>query len=329
MIKKGLSLEEAFKALNGKGKVNESEKEKHRFNEIKQKLSESAEETEINETEEEKRINELKNLTFKDLDRDEIYFFEYGYGDDLRIKVRGNKARFSSPGAWDSFTNVVDPNEHVIDYLAKTDNFKADDPETWPFVIEDVEYPSKINENKKQLKEELTELEALSRFKKGEVLFINNNDGYTAIVPRNKLDDEEAYISIDYDLGQKLIDRYDLKLLDRESPNYNQEIYVYDEDEDVKIIPAKPVSEDLTSDVKIPAPYNKYYQVAEIDGGYNIGDQIEGYGMRILAYLDAKPKYEDLLEEPYAVLTDDKDYPVCVIVGGRVYKVSIEDLPQE
>lgn len=81
-------------------------------------------------------------------------------------------------------------------------------------------------------KEELTELEALSMFKKGEVLLINNNDGYTAIVPRNKLNDENAYTSIDYDLGQKLIAKYDLKLLDRKGPNYNQEIYVYD---DVKI----------------------------------------------------------------------------------------------
>lgn len=71
------------------------------------------------------------------------------------------------------------------------------------------------------------EEDALSRLKKGDVLFINNNDGYTAIVPGNKLDHENAYISIDYDLGQKLIDRYDLKLLDREGPDYNQEIYVY------------------------------------------------------------------------------------------------------
>lgn len=74
----------------------------------------------------------------------------------------------------------------------------------------------------------LTDEEALNRFKKGDVLFINNNDGYTAIVPRNKLDDENAYTRIDYDFGQKLIDRYDLKLLDRNDPDYNQEIYVYE-----------------------------------------------------------------------------------------------------
>ncbi|MDD4643720.1 MAG: hypothetical protein PHW90_01680 [Bacilli bacterium] len=73
----------------------------------------------------------------------------------------------------------------------------------------------------------LSEEEALSMFKKGGFLFINNNDGYTAIVSRNGLNDEKAYTSIDYDLGQKLIDRYDLKLLDRKGPNYNQEIYVY------------------------------------------------------------------------------------------------------
>lgn len=139
MIKKGLSIEEAFKALNGRSTtVNKGEKEKHRVNESNQKL--------------------------------------YGDGEEF-------------------------------------------------------------DEDSFELREELTELEALSRFKKGEVLFINNNDGYTAIVPRNKLNDENAYISIDYDLGQKLIDKYELKLLDRKGRNYNQEIYVYDNDaDDIKII---------------------------------------------------------------------------------------------
>lgn len=103
-----------------------------------------------------------------------------------------------------------------------------------------------------------------------------------------------------------------------------------DYDKDMK---KKLVREKATTKVKIPRPYNKYYQVAEIDDdfddNYNIGNQIEGYDMRILAYLDAKPEYEDTLKEPYAVLTDDEDYPVCVIVGGRVYNISIEDLPQK
>lgn len=103
--------------------------------------------------------------------------------------------------------------------------------------------------------EELTELEALSMFKKGEVLLINNNDGYTAIVPRNKLNDENAYTRIDYDLGQKLIDKYDLKLLDRKGRNYNQEIYVYDKvkikkflvDDYIKLIGAEPGDYDFNN----------------------------------------------------------------------------------
>lgn len=92
------------------------------------------------------------------------------------------------------------------------------------------------------------------------------------------------------------------------------------------------LKEGAATEFKIPSPYNKYYQVAEVDkinAGYDVGDQIEGYDIRILAYLDAKPEYEDILKEPYAVLTDDEDYPVCVIVGGRVYDVSIESLPEE
>ena len=91
------------------------------------------------------------------------------------------------------------------------------------------------------------------------------------------------------------------------------------------------VRESAATEVKIPKPYNKYYQVAEVDkinDGYDVGDQIEGYDIRILAYLEAKPEYEDILEEPYAVLTDNEDSPVCVIVGGRLYNVSIRDLPE-
>jgi len=110
----------------------------------------------------------------------------------------------------------------------------------------------------------------------------------------------------------------------------NQKLREGVEDSD-KATKKKLVREKATTKVEIPRPYDKYYQVAEIDDfddNYNIGDQIKGYDMRILAYLDAKPEYEDTLREPNAVLTDDDDYPVCVIVGRRVYDVSIKDLPQ-
>jgi len=77
----------------------------------------------------------------------------------------------------------------------------------------------------------LTEEEALDMFLQGQVLFINNNDGYTAIVPLNRLDDENAYTRIDYDFGQKLIDIYDLQVYERTGPGPNQEIYIFYDEE--------------------------------------------------------------------------------------------------
>jgi len=96
----------------------------------------------------------------------------------------------------------------------------------------------------------------------------------------------------------------------------------------------KTVKKDIDTEIKIPAPWNKYYVVSDYNpndelaasGEYRIGEKIENYDMHFMGYLDPKPGYEDVLDEPYAVLTDDPDCPVCVIVGGRVYSVPADSL---
>ena len=78
--------------------------------------------------------------------------------------------------------------------------------------------------------------------------------------------------------------------------------------------------------VRIPYPYSIYFKVIEEfeedTGDYKIGDKIEGYGCRLLAYLE--PFNEEC--DYYPILTDDKDYPVVELVGGRLYRVNVEKL---
>ena len=81
--------------------------------------------------------------------------------------------------------------------------------------------------------------------------------------------------------------------------------------------------------VRIPYPYNLYFKVMEefeedteeVTDDYKIGDEIEGYNCHLLAYLE--PFNEGYC---YPILTDDKDYPVVELVGGRLYPVNVENL---
>ena len=72
----------------------------------------------------------------------------------------------------------------------------------------------------------------------------------------------------------------------------------------------------------VPKPYNKYFEVytdTSEDDDYKYGDKIAGYDCHFLAYLI--PKDED--GEIYPILTDDPDYPVCELVGGRLIPVDL------
>ena len=69
-------------------------------------------------------------------------------------------------------------------------------------------------------------------------------------------------------------------------------------------------------------PFSIEEGTEEETGDYKIGDKIEGYGCRLLAYLE--PFNEEC--DYYPILTDDKDYPVVELVGGRLYRVNVEKL---
>ncbi|MCK9470263.1 MAG: hypothetical protein M0Q88_00730 [Bacilli bacterium] len=178
----------------------------------------------------------------------------------------------------------------------------------------------KVTESEKKLKEEFDDFPKLIDLAKGDV--------FTAYFGNHESCDF-SYDSKKDTLIQKYYDPADTFKFKNIKTQTDFEKVVKDELGDGKITWEKKVRESAATEVKIPEPYNKYYQVAEVDGGYKVGDQIEGYDIRILAYLDAKPEYEDILKEPFAVLTDDEDYPVCVIVGRRLFNVSIRDLPEE
>jgi hypothetical protein len=78
--------------------------------------------------------------------------------------------------------------------------------------------------------------------------------------------------------------------------------------------------------VRIPYPYNLYFkvieEVEEVADDYKIGDEIEGYGCHLLAYLEPFNKECYC----YPILTDDKDYPVVELAAGRLYPVDVKKL---
>lgn len=78
--------------------------------------------------------------------------------------------------------------------------------------------------------------------------------------------------------------------------------------------------------IKIPRPYNKFFKVAtEFEGEnsedweFKKGDQIDGYGCHFIAYLESIDKNTECL----SILTDDKEFPVVELVGGRLYPVQV------
>lgn len=77
-------------------------------------------------------------------------------------------------------------------------------------------------------------------------------------------------------------------------------------------------------EIKIPAPYDKRFMISDYEdefADYQPGDEIDGYGCHLLAYL--QPIDEE--DEVYPILTDDPDYPVCELVRDRLIPVDMED----
>lgn len=77
--------------------------------------------------------------------------------------------------------------------------------------------------------------------------------------------------------------------------------------------------------IKIPSPYNKIFRCSEEvdeqekgDWLYKEGDIIEGYDCHFIAYLEPIDK----TNECYPILTDDPEFPVVELIGGRLYPVT-------
>lgn len=83
----------------------------------------------------------------------------------------------------------------------------------------------------------------------------------------------------------------------------------------------------------IPAPYNKYFEIDneyepdEESGEYLVGDTIENYDMKLLAYLKPKDNAPEYLQDVFPFLVEDSDsrFLVIEIAGGRAYTVELED----
>lgn len=101
------------------------------------------------------------------------------------------------------------------------------------------------------------------------------------------------------------------------------------------------IEESCTSEMKeslneatetIPSPWNTYLEISDYipdaeSGEYQIGDTVDGN--TILAYLDPKEKYEDIIDT-FMLLFRSKEGNkfVGTTVKGRVYPSALEDFPQ-
>ena len=65
--------------------------------------------------------------------------------------------------------------------------------------------------------------------------------------------------------------------------------------------------------------------LSDSEDDFQPGEEIPGYDCHFLAFLVPKEKYEDKIDI-YPILTDDPDYPVVEIAGGRLYPVEIDSI---
>ena len=181
----------------------------------------------------------------------------------------------------------------------------------------------------------------LKKMKLSEALFESLNEGYyndnvdeilndiENILRDNGLDDFYPFVNspsgdwISIDCGSDSSVRPQMKKV-LKAAGYNAD---YDEYDDYIEIDLTDLVESLNEDVEsvsIPAPYDKYFELEDEDQleeyGWTKGEQIPNYDCHILAML--YPKNDEI--DVYPILTDDPDYPVCEVAGGRLYPVEIQ-----
>lgn len=88
------------------------------------------------------------------------------------------------------------------------------------------------------------------------------------------------------------------------------------------------VIDESINESSVPSPYDKYFTISNYtpeENEYKIGEMIAG--LKILAYLEPKSEYEDVIDT-YPFLVDSNETPVVEIVHDRAYTVDIKDLPK-
>ena len=139
---------------------------------------------------------------------------------------------------------------------------------------------------------------------------------------------DEGSIKEQIRILEKNIEDYKQLIIEEpEDKDYWEEQIKKCEEEIADLQSYKPLDEGVDS-VRIPEPYDKYFEVFDYEpdeGEYQIGETIDNYDCKVIAYLAPKPEYEDDCDF-LPLLTDDPDFPVVDIVGGRIYPIDVEKM---
>ena len=145
--------------------------------------------------------------------------------------------------------------------------------------------------------------------------------------------DKPAAVSIED--AQKWVD-YDMKRYGKISERTNRLVkkagfqILKDDHGDYEVAAGhfESLKEGMYDGVKIPAPYDEWFMFSNYVPGeddYQIGEEVGGEG-RIIAYIDVKPEYQDVIEDLGYYLLDSKRYPVVLINRGRVFPLNLSEV---
>lgn len=211
---------------------------------------------------------------------------------------------------------------NLKDYLKEADNIIAKYHSEKDHISDDI----KLTAEEKQ--EKIKKLEAEYRKHLEGFLYRLNyqKDKLIESLDENEFSDFNSEF---YNKVADLLFKYHLKGKDIERDDVEKayawfDSHFYDSDDN----PGIEESLDEASTSVIPAPFNKYYKIdkeGELEAPEIVGSEVEDYDCKILHLLIAKKPFEDLLDAPYAVLTDLPDYPVCELVGGSLIPVFVNN----
>lgn len=145
--------------------------------------------------------------------------------------------------------------------------------------------------------------------------------------------DKPAAVSIED--AQKWVD-YDMKRYGKISKRTNRLVkkagfqVLKDDHGDYEVAAGhfESLKEDMYDGVQIPTPYDEWFMFSNYVPGeddYQIGEEVGGEG-HIIAYIDVKPEYQDVIEDLGYYLLDSERYPVVLINRGRVFPLNLREV---